>query len=520
MVQTYIPISNIVNVTNSVVQTATTGFIPQLLLLTKNNILPTGTILPFTSQAAVGAYFGTASGEFSEYTNAGFYFASYVGTTTLPSSILIARYTDTATTPWTRGAALLSADLAGLIAISTGTLNVVFGGTTVNVVGIDLTADTSFSDIAATIQTALQVSSLGSQAYCTFDTTTNAFTIGHNVSAQSVGYITSASDNLATLMKITQASGAILSQGTPVMTPQENMDAIVAQNGNFVPYTYNFDVSGDTNYSTIMGLTAWAAAQNNNYAFMAWSKDTNIVAAPQSTNTAPYYVATNGYGSVAPTGQITFNAPIAFYYSDIDFIMGQAGTIAGVNYNNSNATINLANKTYAGIVPLCSNQTQYNQALLNGCNFYGTFASRANVFNLSIKGTLGGIFLWIDNLVNQAWLNDAVTTAEVNYLNQVLKLGYNNTTSLKGIILDIMNQGLTNGVIAAGNTFSAEQTAILKQQAGGIDITPNLTNNGYFVQIVPPTPAQRQQRILGLVKIWYSNGQAINTINNQLTLVI
>ncbi len=519
MTQTYIPISNIVSVTNSVVSSATSGFIPQLLLLTKNPILPTGTVMSFTNQDSVGTYFGTASGTFSEYANAGFYFSNYVGATSIAPSLLIARYTDAATNPYTRGLSLSSADLVNLITITAGTLHVTFGSTTANLTGINLHSQNSFSDIAAVIQTALQASSLGSTSHCTFDSTTNAFTIEDDISGGTVGYITGGSDNLALYMKITQATGAVLSQGTTVITPQQNMINIVAQTTNFVTFTYNFDVTEDTNFSTIIGLTNWVSTQGNNFAFIAWSVDPNIAIAPQSTATAPYYLATNGYGAVAPSGQITFNTAIAFYYSSINFACAQAGTVGAVNYTNSNATVNLANKTYAGIIPLATTQVQYNQILLNGCNFYGLFASRANVFSLAIKGVLGGIFLWLDNLANQAWLNDSITVAEATYLNQVSKLGYNNTTSLKGIILDVLNQGLTNGVVAAGNTFSAQQTAILKQQAG-VDITPNLTNNGYYIQIITPTPAQRLQRVLGTVNIWYSNGQAVNSISNTLTLVI
>ena len=321
-------------------------------------------------------------------------------------------------------------------------------------------------------------------------------------------------------MKITLSSGnPVLSQGTPEMTPQDNMNNIIQATQNFVGFTYNFDTANDVDFSTIMGLTSFVASQNNRYVLCAWQNDANLVAVPQSTNTFMYYLASNGYGAIAPTGQITLNAPVAGYYSDIDFVCGQLGTGASINYANANATLSFANKTYPGIIPLVTTNQQYTAGLLNGVNLYAQFASRANVFTWSENGTLGGIYLWIDNLYNQAWLIDAVQVAEAGILNSLPKLSFANLSPLKAVILGVMTDGINNGVIQAGNVFSAQQTAILKQQAG-VDITPNLTNAGYYVQILQPTAVQRQQRALAGVNVWYSNGGAVNTIKTIVTLVI
>src|SRR6267154_1827777 len=106
-IQTNVPLSNIIDVTSNVVSSTVSGFVPQGLLLTKNTIQPTGTVEAFTDAESVGAYYGTASGQFSEYDNATKYFKAYVGVVTTPPSLLIARYTDDATAPYTRGSALV-----------------------------------------------------------------------------------------------------------------------------------------------------------------------------------------------------------------------------------------------------------------------------------------------------------------------------------------------------------------------------------------------------------------------------
>ncbi len=516
--------SNIISATGEVVSTTTSGFIPQGLFLTKNTIAPTGSVLPFTSADEVGAYFGTASSTYSEYDIATKYFAAYEGVTTTPPSVLFARYTDTATAPFTRGSALSDdVDIPILRMVTAGTLVMKFAGTTVTATAIDLSSNTSFSQMAATIQVAIRVA-LTNAATCTFDTVTNAFTVSNGITNTAVDYIvasaTGGTNQLGQRMKITQATGnPVLSQGTDVMTPQANMDNIIITNTNFIPFTWAFDTSSDTNFSTAVGLATWVADQANAYALVAWSTDANIAVYPQNTTTLPYYLADNGFGAIAASGQITFNTTIYAIYGGIDFAAGQMGTGASIDYTQANATISFANKTYSGVTPLVLTQVAYDQVTLNGCNFYGTFGTRGNTFTWSENGVLGGIYLWMDNLYNQLWLEDAVQVAQAGYLSANPIVSFNDLTPIKSVILGVMTRGLINGVIQTGNTFSSAQTAALKVQAG-TDIIPNLQNNGYYVQIVAPTAEQRAARILGTVNIWYSNGGAILKINNFITLVI
>ena len=525
--QTNVPINNVIGGTNNVVSTITSGFVPQGLLLTKNPIMPTGTVMQFNSANAVGEDFGTVPGIYSEYYNSIIYFNSFIGNLYIPLSILIARYTDSAVAPYIRSAALQTADLAILQEVTAGTLIVNFNGITSTATGINLSTDNSFSSMAANIQSALQAIS-GSplpSATCTFDVITNSFTISNGIVDTTVNYIlasgSGSTDQLAQRMKIIPED-ATLSQGMPVMTPQDNMNAIIEQTTNFVGFTYNFDVTGDTNYSTIVGLTNWVETQkaaNNLYAFFAWSTDPNLLVSPQSTSTYAYYLAENGYGTINSSGQITFNTNIAACAGGIDFVSALMGTGASINYNGINSVLSFANKTYSGITPLVTTQTQYNATLLNGLNFYASFSSRNNQFLWSETGSFGGSFLWLDNLYNQAWLSDAIQVAQANLLGSLLKLSFNNLSTLKSVTLQVLSQGLTNGVVEPGNTFSSSQIAQLISEAG-VDISSSLTNSGYYVQIVPPSASVRQARGPVQQNTWYTNGGAVIKISNLLTYVV
>jgi len=521
--QTNVPLDNQVNVTSGVVSSTRSGFIPQGLFLSKNVLIPTSTILTFTDALSVGAYFGKAEGEFEPYQIALQYFKAYEGNTSTPPSILFARYTDEATAPYTRGSALnVNVDLAILQQVTAGTLVVSFAGVTSTATGINLSTNNSFSLMASTIQTALREEL--PQAIVSFDTVSNAFTVSNGVDDTAVNYIvasgTGDTDKLAQRMKILQINNALLSQGTPVMTPEENMDDIIMRNTNWVGFTHAFDVSGDTDFSTMMGLTKWVDDQpKGKYAYLPYSSDPNIVAFPQSTITAPYYIATNGFGEVLPTGQIVFSAPIAFSYSNLNLVSGVLGTGCSVDYTTADAVLNFANKSYSGIIPLVTNQIQYNMASLNGCNFYARFASAANSFLWYQDGATGGIFLWLDNIYNNRWLVDSLQVAQAGVLGGSKKISFTQLKPLQASLINVCNKGVINGVIQAGNTFTPEQIAQLKQQTGGKDISSNLTQSGFYVQIDVVTAENRISRLVR-DSVWYSNGSAVNKISTNTTLVI
>jgi hypothetical protein len=89
---------------------------------------------------------------------------------------------------------------------------------------------------------------------------------------------------------------------------------------------------------------------------------------------------------------------------------------------------------------------------------------------------------------------------------------------LKASVIDVMNKGLTNGVVQTGKTFDEAQKAILKQQAG-IDISGLLTNNGYYIKITPPAPSDRANRPAMKLQLWYANNGGFFTIDNTNTYI-
>src|ERR1700755_394588 len=95
-------------------------------LNTTNPLLPTGSVMEFTSATAVGNYFGTSSEEYKR-ANSSTYFNYISKTYTKPLKISFARWADADTAPLIYGARFTTT-LAEFQAISDGNFTLVLGG--------------------------------------------------------------------------------------------------------------------------------------------------------------------------------------------------------------------------------------------------------------------------------------------------------------------------------------------------------------------------------------------------------
>ena len=121
------------------------------LMLTTNARPPIGSVLSFPTQGSVASYFGPTS---NEANSAAVYFNGFLGCTALPAALLFAQYPIANVGAYLRGGPVSSLTLAQLQAIS-GVLTITIDGTPHTSSSINLSAATSFSNAASTIQTAL-----------------------------------------------------------------------------------------------------------------------------------------------------------------------------------------------------------------------------------------------------------------------------------------------------------------------------------------------------------------------------
>ena len=145
-----IPASEIVSVTPSVLSAGGTGLNGIGLYLTTSTRIPTGVVLSFDDELAVGEYFGPASSDASE---AEIYFAGFAGASVQPSTLLMAQFNPNAVAAWLRGGNLSGLTLAQLQAIA-GTLTLTVDGYA-RTGTVNLTGTPSPTNAASLIQTAL-----------------------------------------------------------------------------------------------------------------------------------------------------------------------------------------------------------------------------------------------------------------------------------------------------------------------------------------------------------------------------
>ena len=170
--------------------------------------VPLGSVLSFASAADVGAYFGLTSNQYAE---AQVYFAGFTNASLRPGAMLFAQYNQTAAAGWMRGGNVSQVPLATLDALS-GELKMYVAGTEYTSGAITLTALSSYSAIAAAIQSAFSTFA----GTITYDSTAGAF-LFTTTGTGATETITTAISQTATSLTST-TSGKVLTAGATTGT--------------------------------------------------------------------------------------------------------------------------------------------------------------------------------------------------------------------------------------------------------------------------------------------------------------
>lgn len=502
-----INIDNLIVVNGTVIAPISTGFIPAGNFLTKNELIPWNPeqcVLSFPNATTVAEFFGYSS---DEYTYARNYFLSYDTTTSVPPFLLFSRRVDVDIAPYIRGGILnTTAQLNALKAITSGSIVFDFDSTNTTLTGINLSTATSFSQVASIVQTALQAQI--ATATVEYSSITQSFTVsnGDDSGTSTVNYCPVGA--LATAMKLTQATGAVLSQGEVALTFDENMVFVLNVTRNWVGLSTIYDAATTSPYTEALNICAWVTLKQNRYVYVMWTQESNLLVIGNTSNIMTEINA-NSYSSVVPLYGTQAHA---------GFWLGIGGSI---NYARIKGALSFAYKTQAGLVASITTDEEYQALTEKNVNYYGQFSSASQRYNLTEEGSITGIYRFVDNVYNQNWLAVTLQESTASFLASSEKVSYNKDgrEQLKTIATEVCQAGVSNAVIEAGNTFDQQQTNIMIQQAG-FDITPNLTNVGYFIQVPPVTPAVRAARGAQPINIWYSNGGVVLRVTYNTALVL
>ena len=482
-----IPASNLANIQPAVVGTGGSPLSLNSVVLTNNTSIPIGTVQGFASYDAVSDWFGSTSDEakFSQK-----YFLGFDNSTIKPGNIYFTQFASAAVAAYLRSGSLAGMTLAQLKAVSSGTLTLTMNGTEKVSSSISLSAATSFSNAATIIAAAFT-----SGPTVTYDSQLSAFKVASSTTGDA-STITFATGTLATALKLTAATGAVLSQGSDASVPADFMDGVKSAVQNWGTFTSIFEpVTADK-----ILFAEWVNGQNQRFQYVGWDSDSTAGQADNATSFGPLCLAA-GYDGVICIYPSYEKA--AFY----------CGMVASIDFTRTNGRITFAHKHQTGLEADVIDETIYKNLLANGYNCYARFATANDQFVLFEDGNIPGQWTWSDPYINQIRINSQFQVALMTLLSSVNSLPYNaeGYAMIERALQDPIDEALNFGSIHPGVSLSSQQAAIVNMQVG-VEIDKVLEQKGYYLQVLDATAQTRGLRQSPPISFWYMDGGSIHNI--------
>lgn len=489
-----IPASAIVSVIPGVLSAGGSALQSNGLILTTSTRIPIGTVASFGNANDVADYFGPESDEANA---AAIYFNGYDNSYKKPGDMLMAQYNTAAVAAYLRGGPL-GLTLTQLQAIPSGTLTLSVDGTPITSATISLSAASSFSNAAALIEAGFTSPDFA----VSYDSVSDAFVFLADSTGNSSTITFATTGALATALNLTQATGAVLSQGANTATPSAFMSAVTQVTENWMDFATLFDpdVSGNANK---LLFAQWANSTGNRFGYVCWDTDASPTTIVPATSSLGYLIA-----------QADLSGTCLVYAPDSDKAIFVLGAAASIDFERTNGRITFKFKSQSGLVPDVTNETIANNLEANGYNFYGAYATANDGFQFFANGVVSGDFQWYDSFINQIWLNNALQQALMVLLTNTPSIPYNASgyALIEAACLDPILAALNFGAMRPGVPLSSQQRAQVNN-AAGTDIADTLQTQGWYLQIKPASPQVRQARGTPPMTLWYMDGGSVQRLN-------
>lgn len=490
---TTIPAKAIVSVQPNVLNAGGSAVETIGLLLTNSTRVPIGAVQPFANANDVASYFGASS---DEYKASNIYFNGFTNSNVLPASVLFAQYPSAAVSAYLRGGRLNTP--LNTVKGFTGTLTIVTQDGSLTSSSINLSSATSFSNAASIIQAAFTDPSFS----VTYDDVQDAFVFTTTTTGASatIEYATGTS-TLYTGIKLTQATGAVLSQGAAAAAPAAFMNGVTSVTRNWATFMTIFNPDNSGNANKLL-FAQWAGGTDDEFIYSCWDND----AAPAVT-----VPASSSLGQLLIDGDVSGTVLVwSPDYSKAAFVCAWGGSL---DFAQLNGRATLAFKGQSGLTPDVTDETTANNLQANGYNFYGDWATASQEFVGFYPGSISGPFLWADSYINQIWMNSALQTAGMNLLWNVKSIPYNNAgySLIEMAFRDPILAALNFGAIRPNVQLSQSQIAEVNN-AAGLTISDTLQNTGWYLQVLPAVPSVRVQRGSPPCTLWYVDGQSVQKL--------
>lgn len=494
-----IPLSVDFSITPNVVSPAGSAVDINGLILTDSELIPVGKVSVFYQASEISALLGSAS---KEYLAGSLYFGGYNNSSVIPGQLLISRLVTTAVAGYLLSASLKGVTLASLQAIAAGTITLTVDGTAVTSSSIDLSTATSFSDIADKLETGIGSTKVAVE----WNSIANRFIIrslttgaASNVSYASVG-------TLATALKLTEATAAVVSPGSAPVSMADMMDSIINTNQDWVSFMSVVELD-DANKTQ---LCAWASSSNNRFAYIVHDTTDEPTVADNENCFFQEVVVANGYESVFPVYG-------SYLYAVMPLAYG-----ASLNFDRTNGRVSFKFRGFSGLSPNVSDKATALALKSNGYNFYGSYSLNKTTAQYASDGAISGQYLWLDSFINQVWINANLVSAFKNlFVDNDQSYPFNEAgyASVQAGVIDVAQAAKTYGAIRAGVTLDSSQIRIVNNTVGK-DISATLYSEGWYLYIPTQTGAARIERDLKGVIFYYVDGQLIQSIDMSSTAIL
>lgn len=474
-------------------------------LNTTNPLLPTGTIIEFTSATAVGTYFGTSSEEYKR-ANSTTYFEYVSKTYTKPLKISFARWADADTEPLIFGARFTTT-LTQFQAISDGNFTLIIGGVSHDISGLDFTAAVSLAGVAAVIQAEIRTNT-GTQwtaADVVYDSTRGAFNFtGGDAGAATIS-ATTAGTGTNILNLIGWGSTAIFSNGADEQTVTEFLNESTNVSNNFGSFVFLPTLTLDG----VTEATVWNNAAEQNVAYQYYVPITIANAATYSAALLQY--AGTGLVISETVGEYPEQLPMA--------------ALAATNYDVANSTINymyLQTTLTPSVTDTVTSDTLDNLRV----NYYGQTQQAGQPLSFFQRGTLTGEVSDPTDMnvySNEQWFKDAAGVAMMRMLlsaNSVAPNAQGRALVLTSLQAPI-NQALLNGTITIEKQLTVDQKAFITAVTGDSDAWYQVQATGDWVDVnfVQYTTSDNRIEFKAVYTLIYSKGDLIRKVEGSQILI-
>lgn len=470
---------------------------------TTSTLVPPASVVTMESADEVGGYFGTAS---EEYKRATLYFGWISPQITSPKKISFARYVDADSAPRIYG--VVGAQSVSIYsAIDDGALSVTLGATTEDFTGIDLTAVTSLSDVAAAIQTAVRTGTgtLWTAATVVWDATAKRFVLTGGATgdlAVSAAAGTTGTDLAALLGWLT---GATYSEGAVQQTPLDCVSESAAADNNFGSFLFQPTLGIDD----IEAIAAWNEVQNVKFIHLV--RVTSATAGTWSPLLLPY------------SGTAMTLAPLAGEFPE----MCPAIILAATDYTARNGVTSFMFRQFDNLTPSVTTDalaTTYDDLRVN---YVGQTQQAGQYYAFYQRGDLcGGSSdpIAMNVYANEMWLKDKAGADLMSLLlNQgripanAQGLGLVKANLTQGVIAD----ALLNGSISVGKTLTVAQRLWITTQTGDDRAWQQVQSGGYWLGAVVQsyTGASSQTEYKIVYTLIYAKDDAVRKIEGTHALV-